>query len=117
MNSKENCWQKVNLWPKITQKAYKNYFKLNTSYVFFRKISYTGKVEALGMCITSAFFYCYGNLKKIRKKKIYILITHLEIQGSPPSFPTGNGWLRGPVAQYRIFHLSIKRVWFNLVVY
>lgn len=52
----------------MTQKAYKNYFKLNTSYVFFRKISYTGKVEALGMCVTSAFFYCCGNLKKVRKK-------------------------------------------------
>lgn len=51
----------------MTQKAYKNYFKLNTSYAFFRKISYTGKVEAFGMCVTSAFFYC-GNLKKVRKK-------------------------------------------------
>lgn len=39
------------------------------------------------------------------------------MQGSPPSFPAGNGWLRGLVAQYRIFHLSINRVWLNLVVY
>lgn len=53
----------------MTQNAYKSYFKLNTSYVFFRKISYTGKVEALGMCVISAFFYCCGNLKKIIKKK------------------------------------------------
>lgn len=53
----------------MTQNAYKSYFKLNTSYVFFRKISYNGKVEALGMCVTSAFFYCCGNIKKIKKKK------------------------------------------------
>lgn len=62
MKNKENCWQKVNLWLKMTQKAYKNYFKLNASYVFFRKISYTGKVEALGRGITSAFFSCCGNI-------------------------------------------------------
>lgn len=91
----------------MTQKAYKNYFKLNTSYVFFRKISYTGKVEALG--ITSAFFYCCGNLKKIRKKYLHFDNT-LRNPMFPSLFPAGNGWLRGLVAQYRIFHLSINRV-------
>lgn len=48
----------------MTQKAYENYFKLNASYVFFRKISYTGKVEALGRGITSAFFSGCGNILK-----------------------------------------------------
>ena len=71
----------------MTQKAYKSYFKLNASYVFVREISCTGKVEALVMGLTSAFFSCYDNTLKKKKKKIYILITHLEMQGPPPSFP------------------------------
>lgn len=49
----------------MTQKAYKSYFKLNASYVFFREISCTGKVEALVMGLTSAFFSCYDNTLRI----------------------------------------------------
>lgn len=49
----------------MTQKAYKSYFKLNASYVFFREISCTGKVDALVMGLISAFFSCCGNILRI----------------------------------------------------
>lgn len=89
----------------MTQKAYKNDFNLDTSYVFFRKINYTGKVEALGMGYNFCILFL---LWKYLKKKI-LRFANTELQGPPPSSPTGNGWLRGLVLGHRIFHLSVTR--------